>query len=321
MSDRSLQEDSLYYRLEYARIARLLEEKTRPRSPEKPSSPQLPLSRAASKAIDATLSELIPEQEAAGADSDFLWMSAAALALEAEDQLRRLRWRWVGRRPVWYLRVLGRRHRQRRREYLVLAEFLDQVLEPATVALYFSCLVEEDRVDADEPMLDRRRPPNRPLRRAKLSGKNFSHGDFDCWMRDYLSYLVGSAEPAEPTEERQKRRPGALMRLLTRLARHEKRLLAWLGVTWFRPPTEPNYRVRYNLACLFSRAAAHSDDREDLLDAAERQLQLALDALRGARRRALAEWALRDPGLASLRNAEGYRFARIVPAASNRSRT
>lgn len=329
MSGLSLQEDTIYYRAEYARIARLLERETEPQEsfddPERrellpqeeagrqPSS-EISLSRKDLGTIEAILDELTPEQMVAGDDSLLLWMDAAALALRAGQQLKRLRWHWVGRRPVWYLRWWGWLHW--RRQHLLLGEFLDSVLEPVSVTLYFSCLLQEDCVGDPREIL---RPAPRslqPLRRPTLDDEaSIDLDEAESWLRTYLSHLIYSAGALAARNGRPPQRHQRLLQHLYRLAHREERLLGWLGVTWMRPAAPLNYRPRYNLACLFSRAAARSERPEVFLDAAAGQLRLALEALHGSRRSALAEWARNDPALRTLRDADGgRRFYWVIPS-------
>jgi hypothetical protein len=323
MSERTLREDPIAYRIEYARIARLLQKKSPP--PRKGStgdeggekagpSGHLELSAAATRAIDSALRGLTPEQESAGMDFQDLSADAADLVWKASGELERLRWRWVGRRPPWYVRWLGWRHWRRRREYLALADFLDRVLEPATVVLYFSCQVEEGRFEAEllEMLQARAFAIQRTLRRP-LAERWRPKADLELsnlWLLAYLSQLLGPA-PAEPRP-----RPWPIA-WLAWMGRRGRLVLAWLGVTRWRQPAEPNYRVRYNLACLFSRLAAQFEGKGQLSDfclrEAEHQLRLSLEALHGVRRAALADWARTDPGLAEFRGAQGHRFDQIVP--------
>jgi hypothetical protein len=334
MTSRSAREDPTYYRFKYARIARLLEKETeiqrekdrevsreeisQGKVPEgEPPTPRLTLSPAASQAIAAALRGLTPEQESEGTDSNLLQWDAITLLLEAGVQLRRLRWRWVGRRPAWYVRLLGWHHRQRRREYLLLGEFLDRVLEPAIVILYFSCRLEEGfPVDAwDLPQ------PDGPLRRPWKATSPVSLKEIDSWAEEYLACLLSPWHLGEaPEEVDPPRAHRTLLWPLIWLVDRERRLLGWLGVTKLRPRPETHYRVRYNLACLFSRLAGN-EEAEIFLNIAERQLQLSLEALHGTRRAALADRARMDPALETLRKAGGYRFERIVPSSSKTARS
>jgi hypothetical protein len=334
VNERTLNEDSIYYRLEYARIARLLEKRTKPHDESRHARSEVPddgeevrpalrlsLTAAAEKTIDAITAELTPEQRAIGESPRGLREDAFELAVKAGRELGRLRWHWVGRRPAWYLRWSGLRRWKRRREYLLLAKFLDRVLEPAAVILYFSCLIEEDFVDEPDGILARRLPTDWPLRRPFLQQQaDFSPEPFP-WLWDYLWYLVSQAQlPVGPRTSTEPDRSW-LSQALSQLERSARWLFGWLGETWLRSPAELNYRVRYNLACLFSRASLRASDPDAFLFSAEAQLRLALQALSGPRRAALAEWAWSDPALNALRAAEGYGLERIVPPAARRSRT
>jgi hypothetical protein len=328
MTPRSPREDPTYYRFKYARIAGLLERKTeasRERRSEEAAPGDLPdqaapvphfaQSPAASQAIAAALRGLTPEQEAEGMDSRWLPVDAARLIFEASRQLRQLRWMWVGRRPAWYVRWWGWRHWRQRREYLLLGEFLNRVLEPAAVVLYFSCRLEEGS-PVDIWNLP---PPHGRLRRRWPEGQPASLAEIESWSAAYLSCILGRWYAEEDADAMDRRRVRSWP--LIWLGNQGKRLLGRLGVTRFRPRQEIHYRVRYNLACLFSRFAAREKAAEILLSVAERQLQLSLEELHGTRRAALADRARRDPALEALRRASGYRFERIVPSPSRRSRT
>lgn len=83
------------------------------------------------------------------------------------------------------------------------------------------------------------------------------------------------------------------------------------------PSADVNYRVRYNLACLFSRAAWVSYLRDGgfadayLIESAT-HLRLAVAGATGPRRRSMVEWAWRDPALSGLRRMDTERFTQIV---------
>jgi len=346
MSGRTLQEDSVYYRLEYARIARLLESTRRhgkvrswrarfDPSDIEPTIPplRLSLSAAAKETIDAVIGELTPEQKALSngprpvppekPQSESLNLDASNLATTASEELWRLRWHWVGRQPPWYVRLPGlpgRRHWHRRREYLVLAEFLDRVLEPAAIILHFSCRITEGQMNDPDWILEGPKESPWPLKRpSRRQWRNSPEDELHHWLRKYLLELVKRATPKPPSKDPELRHRGWRRWLPSLLLDSLQNLYGWLGVVCHHPTEDPHYRVRYNLACLFARASTRAADRGKFLRAAEEQLQLALKALHGTRRAALAEWAWRDPGLAALRDAEDYGLKEILPPPESRS--
>jgi len=226
---------------------------------------------------------------------------ALRLVEAASGQLRRLGWKWVGNPPRWYVRWLRRRNSDEDRH---LGQFLDRTLEPASVVVYWSCVVEYGDWSVlaflfEEP------PPPRGIRRL-LSPFAWRHPeqarrwlsrnrfvgrwgvDRDAWLRQYLRAL------REP-------RP--------RLTDGGRRLHAGLGLARVRQMDAPSYRVRYNLACLFCRLARRAR-RPDTLDEfpeailaeAATQLSICLTSVSGRQRAAILDWAGRDPALAPLRS-------------------
>jgi hypothetical protein len=276
--------DPISYRIDYSIAVQILHAVSEKRAREVPGrarqrrEPTPKLRQVVDAARSSLLREdsalLQPDLEAARAESLRLILKSAA-------ELERQRWRRPGRRPPWYLRRL-RKARKRR-----LAEFLERVLEPAAVVLFWSCETEDDA------MWEPGREPVALDRRSLLSAAEAEdERAVKAWLCAYLGDLLSSPVP-QPTVPR--------------------RLWAWLGATRLRARSEPDPRVRYNLACLFSRRAARrfvvaneKPDR-DLAEAA-RQLSLALSRSRGAQREALVRWAQEDPGLQGLRGGEGLPF-------------
>jgi len=112
------------------------------------------------------------------------------------------------------------------------------------------------------------------------------------WLQSYLEELL-TEQPLRPAY---------------------KRAFGWLGVSRWRAPDEPNERVHYNLACLFSRLAAReggSSGNAHLPRSAD-HLERCLAGEWGARRGESARWAERDPGLRRLRELAKPRFEGIV---------
>jgi len=283
MSKQTLRSDPTYYRIEYSRIVQLLNQLTAaPNNAPVREIAALADDKLVAEAVKAALPETPLERKHVVEPAS---SQAHELIAKSRDELMRLRWRWVGRRPPWYAR--WRRKLKRRSSIDQLAAFLDEVLEPASVVLYFSCVVEEKRLPGIEG-LDRCRSSQQALdRRASRRPKDAIDEE---WLREYLRELVAPAP--EPSS--------AL-----------KKAAAVIGAVRWRQPSDTNYRVRYNLACLFSRIgerAASKDERARYLDKAGEQLDLCLSGLVGARRQALFEWAQRDPGLVELMSKRGKAF-------------
>lgn len=204
---------------------------------------------------------------------------ARALAVATAATLRSSGWGWVRRRPAWFVRLWGHRGPAADRK---LASFLSKVVEPAAVVLVHSARAGE----GSAPKVRRSPDPSWALSRAELAGGE-KHQD---WFDRYLGELLGEDEIKRS-------------RWLD--------LLAWLGSTKHRRPEPVNYRVRYNLACLFSRFVRSSEDR-DQIQIALGQLYLCLKAVDPRKRAQLVRWAWQDPGLNGLRNNAQGAFAELV---------
>jgi hypothetical protein len=197
---------------------------------------------------------------------------ALALVGQTSAVLAKAGWRWVGRRPRWYVRAVRRAYMRIRRPRSPrpdgqLLEFLDRTLEPAAVVLVSSCRVEQGQL-SDVSALDRGDEALPPLDRRAF----FDSYD---WVGRYVAELL-----REPSPGRRRR--------------------------------SPTYRVHYNLACLFSRRAMRlGDDRPDLA-IAEEQLRRAFAVIGGTLRERMCQWAWRDPGLEGMRRASRTEFEAIV---------
>jgi hypothetical protein len=282
MSKPTLTSDPTYYRIEYSRVAQLLHQLTPARDKALAEAAVQSKDKPLVEALELALPETgFGRQRVAGP----LSAQSRALVVTARDELSRLGWRWLGRRPPGYAQRLRRVSSANRR----LAAFLADVLEPATVVLYFSCVVEEEeKFEIDG--LDRPRPSKQLVDRKAGSREGKDRVSQE-WLRAYLHELMAPAQAPS----------GAW-----------KRAAARIGVTRWRQPSKTNYRVQYNLACLFSRLAekASPDDRaERYVSRAAEQLELCLSQLAGVPYRALFDWAQRDPGLAELRRSRPKIFA------------
>lgn len=234
-------------------------------------------------------------------------VGAATMALE------RAGWRWVGRRPPRYLRWIKGlaapwgRHPRAARD-LELARFLSWVVEPAAVVVLFSAWLLDaraktrsaDQIDAIFPYAEiitaiveneKTSGPPKPLDRATRTTSS------PAWLISYLARLVADW----PLETR-------------RLARVEARL----GRTRLRGPRRVSARVRYSLACLFSRLGLVASERDEkhvtdrFLQIAAVQLEYALISLPDRERNDLVGWANTDPGLRGLCDLREGEFEEIV---------
>lgn len=260
--------------------------------------------------IDGLRKRLEPAMEEEAVKDGFITAGADARGLLADivGVLDASGWRWVGRRPAWIVRVWHRlwsrllhrlsRRRWSRRPAVIdfrLANFLDTVVEPATVALLLSARVGQGwrpKVTALASTSDRESSQREMAGPLDRRDREVS----DSWLECYLEQLLAS-EPARP--------------------RLWKRLLARLGVARFRQRAPLGYRVEYNLACLFSRLVPFYEEtmevgRPNLVDLAATHLQRSIGAAAGRRRKRVASWAWQDPGLAGLRGRNRRLFEIIV---------
>jgi hypothetical protein len=208
----------------------------------------------------------------------------------------------------------GVRREFHRGETKRLAKFLARVLEPATVVLLYSAWIE-DGYRADW-LLDvrgpKRRPPKRPKRR-RLRNKlplwrRYVVVEIDePWLRQYMETLLHGVER------------GRL-----------RRICGW------KVTGKVNYRVQYNLACMYSRLATppksrawlnvparsstRGDEREAALALAIGHLRAAMCGAHGNERKALSAWAEDDPALASVRDLRREDFDAALTAAADADR-
>lgn len=204
--------------------------------------------------------------------------------------LARAGWRYPRRPPTlrtrWWRRLTFRAGPLGRAP--TVAAFLDSTLEPATVVLIWSARVAQNE---EVPLASVTRPDPAGIMDRRSKDPN--------WLESYLADLVGERPP--------------------RMSRSwSVRATAWLGYRRWQESGEPSYRVRYNLACLYSRLATRaaiatpSHKRYGALERSAKQLERALVDTGGERRAHLARWAWRDPGLAGLRAGDLERFREIA---------
>lgn len=306
MTRRKLRDDPVAFRVKYALLVQRLHEAT-DRPDGAPAELKLLSAPAVRAAVEATERlglareegltrerSVNPGQALASADADPI--GALALVEASERELRRLGWGWVGSEPPWYRRWLRRRQSSGDRR---LGAFLDRVVEPAAVVVFFSCMVERGKWEPERFL------PKQTTRR-RLRRRSFLHR----WRQDRMQWLDQYLDILREPERRKLWRP--------------LRFVAWLGLTALRPVPPTNYRVRYNLACLYSRLARHvllvdgldelesvEYERQFLAEAAT-HLSLCFTRARLRQRDAIAQWARKDPALATLRLKDEERFFEIV---------
>jgi hypothetical protein len=283
MADRYV-EDPIVYRIAYSRIAQLLHLATEAENGD------------GEKKLDNHVRDVLDKLPGSGPPLSreeaavTALRESVALIERTRAELVELGWMYVGWTPSrgkrWIRTVKGERLR--------LAEFLDQVVEPATVVLCFSAEIEnlEPGELIEEPILKPKFSPE-PLDRrvVDLQDKTFLEEDVDQeWLRSYLGYLAITP----PREQRD---------------RPER--FGWKAVP------DVNYRVRYNLACLYSRIGARqylarSDELPETFRRAAVQLRLAIGGAELGERQALAAWARRDPALLPLQQSFPQLFSSAV---------
>lgn len=258
------------------------------------------------------VSDLYRDRESAGSylnePAEAAELEAWGLLMSTSHVLEGAGWHWVGRRPPRYLLWAKRRSvpSVRRRppgSERELARFLSRTVEPASAVLLCSVWVVTKREQIYERIVEYVEHPGEgvpaPLKRS------LRWGDLEDWTLQYLERLLADEQ------------------VDTRI---RARWRATLGLTRLREPATPNFRVRYNLACLFSRLAAVASSRRQeqicdrLLEVAMLQLDAALWSLPNSYQRRMASWAQTDPALEELRTHDPPAFAAIVATWAPRDR-
>jgi len=202
-------------------------------------------------------------------------MQARALLDVIRRQLHGAGWTEVGRRPGWFTRwrLRSRKGTEIRDERV--ADFLDQTVEPATVALLWSARVARgDSLGFLHDALPR------PIRGDRI--KRPSRSDADADERRAEAYLLQLLATG-PRDSR-------LRRALSRIGLMQ------------RPARTVSPRVHYTLCCLLARDIRQLDRPDEYSSAlAFDQLAMCFRYLKGSPRDTLARWAWADPALAVLR--------------------
>ncbi len=306
MTKRKTNRDPVAYRLRYALITQRLHARSGPWTDHGDSHDRVPRRPdAVQAAIDVARHRVGARSKREGDPV----VEARELVEMATQELRRLGWKWVGSRPRWYARRLRLRNSTEDRH---LGEFLDGALEPAAVIVYWSAVVERDGWQALDFLLSTYHREGRLARLRSLltwhqvrdGGRWLNRGRIArrrggvnaAWLQRYLRVL----RETDP-----------------KLRDHGRGLHAGLGLMRVPPLSGPNYRVRYNLACLFCRLAnlrleGEAGFVDELFDEAIAQLSLCLEGARGRQREEIVSWAERDPSLMPLREARHDRFESIV---------
>ncbi len=239
-------------------------------------------------------------------------------------------WRWAGRNPSWYvswserlpaalLRLVRRLRRKPRRRSIAgdwpLAKFLDRTVEPAAVLLVWSARIERRvlksllRRELRElenhliALAENRAPERRPNKELRPDRRQYAEGGGGDWL---FRYVIELADDRDPEHDRW------------------KRFVAWLGVSRYRLRGKANYRVQYELACLFSRLAqkrpgADGKANAAVIERAREHLGRSLSELPEPRRTEAADWATRDPSLVGLRDADMSKFDQLVGVAGEQT--
>jgi len=212
-------------------------------------------------------------------------------------------WRWTNRQPTWFTswykrvparlwRAMRRLARRPRRRSVTgrweLARFLARTVEPAAVVLWASTLLEKGELVGEDELVTVQEKSEHVLPRLD----RLENPKDAAWVNAYLDELAA----------KQPRRRSAV------------RLLGWLGVSRWRAPAEPTDRVSYNLACFFSRLAAHERDEERQNAHLNRSADYLGRCLGewGLRRGEAANWAWSDPGLDALKTSRADDFEKVV---------
>jgi hypothetical protein len=279
-------DDPIAYRIAYSQVAQKLHLASIPeghrhpileslglklRQEGEPPEPPEPVTNA----VTGLVGSQSPPHQLGEIETEALKLIADTRAELVELGMSTVGWNW------------GKVQTKRRfRDPLRLVEFLDQILEPATVVLYFSARIQNGHreqwlLDPPQPEL----PPERKDGDLGEMGVGDGKGSGFLWLRDYLGSLCNGGAKKEPR---------------------------WFGFQ--RKNTEPiNYRVRYNLACLYARYGAPQEPpgSSEGLEADDQALNMALGHLgaaiiyaHGRERKALTAWAVADPALRPLREGE-----------------
>jgi hypothetical protein len=278
----SYEDDPIAYRIAYSRLAQLLHDPIAKEDLPAESGARLrgtaPAQEEPSARVREQVEKLVPATPPPEPStppepaSRRIVSDAQALVGRSRGRLAQLGWEWVGSRPhksVRWTRTRG--------ASLRLAQFLDEVVEPATVVFYFSA-----RLQATGKMPPVSEPDDKeplPLLRRRKTPDNFHQFigvGGEPWLDCYLKHLTRK-EPEAPDDWRPPSPPG-------------------LG--WEAAP-KLHYRVHYNLACMFARIAAKGPPEESLksFERAGRELNLSITKAKGRDRQVSIEWAERDPTL------------------------
>jgi hypothetical protein len=270
-------EDPIAYRIAYSRVAQLLHLETGAQDGKPPGD------RVSKLVPELVRSEPVQSGEEVARAA---LLEALTLIDRTRNELVSLGFSWVGWSPSRARRMRKRLSGERYR----LGEFLDQTLEPSIVVLYFSARIEwfgpDPQLltppDLERSPLDRRKVAS-PSQKAKPDDT-----DAYSWLHSYLSYLLTT--PAKG-------------------GRESPRGLGW------KERGRVNPRVRYNLACMYSRLGAalraegadpanpdlaKGEQAHRAFVSAADQLKSSIAEAREPERMAMATWAPVDPALDAL---------------------
>ena len=181
-------EDPLTYRIAYSLIAQELHAWSSAGSEPEPREPA-PIPALRVREALAAVQREVPAPRLREATAGNAGLDRAAedgpaeqareLVDEVREELLRLRHRWVGQRQSRFERLMSRRWSDTDSR---LAAFLAHVVEPATVAMYFSVRVEEGRGAGLAPLPVETQPVDRRLRASDGEA-------FEIWLHDYLERI------------------------------------------------------------------------------------------------------------------------------------
>jgi hypothetical protein len=287
MKKGSYERDPITYRIAYSRITHLLHLETKDKRRRRPS-----------KRVRNLVADLLqadpsrPDEDVARA----ALVDSLALLGNVRRELDELGWRWVG----WPPSKFKLRRRFVSNEVRRLGRFLDQVLEPCTVILYFAARTE--MAGPDESLLPPRES-NRLLDRREVKfepEKPAPSKETETWLHSYFDYLV--TPPLQATQGF----PGRF---------------EWSARIGWKQAKRVKPRVRYNLACLYSRLGDQFD-AEGKEESAGRAFVCGFDQLRRSIAEAkepecavLAKWAPLDPAFEPLKRFSKPRFEEALAGA------